>query len=211
MCDALSRNMSEELKTIVANCIAHGRRRFVDVWENFPDEVLHVLNLLKKVYNNDAITRARGMTPIERLQFHQEHSKPWMDKLKQWFMEQFRDHKVEPNSGLGEAISYMQKHWQKLTLFLREPGAPLDNNICERALKKAIMHRKNAYFYKTEKGARVGDLFMSLIHTCELCHENPFDYLTELQKHTLLLATAPKDWMPWNYKETLTSIKAPGS
>lgn len=208
MCDALSRNMSEELKTIVANCIAHGRRRFVDVAESFPEECVHVLSLLKEVYNNDAIARKRGMTPIERLHFHQEHSGPWMDKLKQWFIEQFRDHKVEPNSSLGEAISYMQNHWSKLTLFLREPGAPLDNNICERALKKAIMHRKNAYFYKTEKGAYVGDLFMSLIYTCELCHNNTFDYLIELQKHTHQLAAAPEDWMPWNYKETLTSIKA---
>ena len=51
------------------------------------------------------------------------------------------------------------------------------NNVCEQALKKAILHRKNAYFYKTENGAHVGDLFMSLIHTCELNGVNPFDYL----------------------------------
>ena len=53
----------------------------------------------------------------------------------------------------------------------------------ERALKKAILHRKNSLFYKTRKGARMGDLFMSLIHTCELNGVNPFDYLTELQRH----------------------------
>jgi transposase len=63
----------------------------------------------------------------------------------------------------------MLKHWEKLTLFLRHPGPPLDNNICERALKKAILHRKNALFYKTVNGAHVGDVFMSLIYTCELC------------------------------------------
>jgi Transposase IS66 family len=43
------------------------------------------------------------------------------------------------------------------------------NNICERALKRAVLHRKNALFYKTLNGAEAGDLFMSLIHTCELC------------------------------------------
>ena len=62
------------------------------------------------------------------------------------------------------------KHWIRLTLFLREAGAPLDNNVCERALKKAILHRKNSLFYKTQNGARIGDLFMSLIqqlwHRC---------------------------------------------
>ncbi|MFO8002854.1 transposase, partial [Thioalkalivibrio sp.] len=75
---------------------------------------------------------------------------------------------VEPNSGLGKAIKYMLKHWKKLTRFLEVPGTPLDNNIAERALKYAILHRKNALFYKTQNGAKVGDLFMSLIHTCQL-------------------------------------------
>ena len=211
MCDGLSRNIPKEMKTILANCLAHGRRQFVDVAGSFPDEVLHVLKILKEVYINDDTACALGMTPEERLSFHKEHSKPWMDKLKQWCLEQFEKYKVEPNSSLGQAISYMLKHWAELTLFLRETGAPLDNNICERALKKAIMNRKNAYFYKTIKGAEVGDLFMSLIHTCELCHCNPFDYLCELQKHACQLVDDPKSWLPWNYKETLNSIDAAGS
>ena len=66
-------------------------------------------------------------------------------------------HRVEPNSGPGAAIAYMTKRWDRFTLFLRQPGAPLDNNLCERALKKAILHRKNSLFYKTQNGARVGD------------------------------------------------------
>jgi hypothetical protein len=95
------------------------------------------------------------------------------------------------------------KHWEPLTLFLRKAGAPLDNNLCERALKKAILHRKNSLFYKTRKGAHVGDLYMSLIHTCELKDTNPFDYLTELQQHAAELAKHPAAWMPWNYRQTL--------
>ena len=79
------------------------------------------------------------------------------------------------------------------------------NNLCEQAIKKAILHRKNAYFYKTENGARVGDLFMSLIHTCKLNGANPFRYLTEPRKHASELAAAPADWMPWNYLRTLES------
>jgi transposase len=206
MCDALSRNMPEELDTILANCLSHGRRRFVDVAMNFPQECLYVLDILKDVYTNDAETKSRGMSDEQRLGFHQRQSGPKMDELRAWLTAQIEQHKVEPNSSLGEAISYMLKHWDKLTLFLREPGAPLDNNVCERALKKAILHRKNAYFYKTQNGARVGDLFMSLIHTCELNGDNPFDYLTELQKHADKLSAHPADWMPWNYRETLQRI-----
>ena len=110
---------------------------------------------------------------------------------------------MEPNSGLGEAIGYMQDHWKKLTLFLREPGAPLDNNICERVLKKAILHRKNSMFYKTKNGARVGDIFMSLIHTSELAQANPFDYLVALQRHHREVSQNPAQWMPWNYRKAL--------
>ncbi|HEX3876773.1 MAG TPA: transposase [Bryobacteraceae bacterium] len=122
---------------------------------------------------------------------------------------QFAEHKTEPNSGLGKAISYLQRHWTKLTLFLRQPGAPLDNNIAERMLKKAILHRKNALFYKTVNGARVGDLFMSLIHTCELNMVNPFDYLTELLRHPAETKASPAEWMPWNYRETLARSTRP--
>jgi hypothetical protein len=203
MCDALSRNMPDELKTIVSNCLAHGRRKFVDVAGSFPEEVAHVLELLGEVYANDAIAKKKEMSNAQRLAFHQAESGPLMAKLESWMAEQLDQKKVEPNSALGEAISYMQNHWPELTLFLREPGAPLDNNICERALKKAILHRKNAYFYKTENGARVGDLYMSLIHSCELNGQNPFDYLTELQKHAKEVAARPELWMPWNYREAL--------
>ena len=90
-----------------------------------------------------------------------------------------------------------------LTTFLREAGAPLDNNLCERALKRAVLHRKNALFYRTLHGAEVGDLFMTLIHTCQLCGANSFDYLTELQRHARELTANPTGWMPWNYRQTL--------
>ena len=209
MCDALSRNMPAELEVILANCLAHGRRRFVEVAMNFPQECLYVLDILKEVYQNDAETKRRSFSAEQRLDWHQAQSGAKMAELDTWLTEQIEQHQVEPNSSLGEAIAYMRKHWEALTLFLRQPGAPLDNNVCERALKKAILHRKNAYFYKTPNGARVGDLFMSLIHTCELNDVNPFDYLTELQKHANELCSDPDSWMPWNYRNTLQRTDAP--
>ena len=209
MCDALSRNLPAELKTIVANCLAHGRRQFVDVAESFPEECRYVLEALKVIYHNDATTHERELSPQSRLQFHQAESSSTMKQLHAWLARQFDDRVVEPNSTLGGAVAYMLRHWEKLTLFLRVPGAPLDNNICERALKKAIIHRKNSLFYKTENGARVGDLYMSLIHTCELCGANPLDYLTELDRHTDEIATTPQRWMPWNYRDTLEASNPP--
>jgi hypothetical protein len=131
-----------------------------------------------------------------------------MEQLRRWLEAQFTERKTEPNSGLGKAITYLLRHWRPLTLFLRQAGAPLDNNVVERALKRAVLHRKNALFYRTLNGAQVGDLFMSLIHTCQLCGTNSFDYLTELQCHAQELATSPAEWMPWNYRETVARMLA---
>jgi transposase len=211
MCDALSRNMAkvpESLQPLVGNCNAHNRRNFVKVALNFPEECRFVLETLGDVYGYDAAAREQGLSAEERLHFHQQHSGPLMEKLHTWCEAQFEERKVEPNSGLGQAISYLLKHWEKLTLFLRKAGVPLDNNLVERALKKAILHRKNSLFYKTRNGARMGDLFMSLIHTCELNGVNAFDYLTELQRHAGELARNPPEWMPWNYRETLERVVA---
>jgi hypothetical protein len=203
MCDGLSRNLPKEFEVILAGCNVHARRNFVDVATKFPAECRYVLETFRELYKNDALAQERNMSAEERLAFHKAESGPLMERFEHWLHEQIDEKKVEPNSGLGEAIKYTIKHWAPLTLFLRVPGAPLDNNICERVLKKAILHRKAALFYKTENGARVGDLFMSLVHTCELCGADPFDYLTELQRHAEGLSKNAQDWMPWNYRETL--------
>lgn len=203
MCDALSRNVSKEFETILANCLVHGRRNFVDVAANFPEETSHVIDQIAMVYRNDEITKEQNLSSQERLLFHQQESAPVMKNLKQWLSEQVHQKKTEPNSGLGKAITYMLKHWGPLTLFLRVPGAPLDNNCCERVLKKAILHRKNSLFYKSEHGAFIGDMFMSLIHTCNLGDVNPFDYLVALQKHSSEVFKKPGNWMPWNYQAGL--------
>jgi hypothetical protein len=211
MCDALSRNRPklEGVEPLMANCLAHGRRQVVEVVDNFPEECRYVLKTLRGVYHHDALAREQELSPEDRLRFHQEHSGPLMKGLHEWMETQLAEHKTEPNSGLGKAISYLLNHWPKLTLFLKGPGAPIDNNIVERALKKAILNRKNALFYKTLNGAAVGDLFMSLIHTCELNGANPFDYLTELQRHAEELKRSPSEWMPWNYRETLAPLATP--
>lgn len=209
MCDALSWNVKRpadlpaELQRVIGHCLAHSRRRFVAVVENFPEACQHVLEQLRIVYVNDAKTKELGLSADQRLSFHQERSQPVMEDLKQWLETQFSEKRVEPNSGLGAAITYLLKYWTRFTLFLRQAGAPLDNNVCERAIKKAILHRKNSLFYKTQNGADVGDLFMSLIHTCELNGANPFEYLTELQRHAEESKRNPAAWMPWNYHEQL--------
>ena len=208
MCDGLARNLPKELDTILSNCLAHGRRNFVDVYDRFTDECRYVIKAFKIIYHNDKVAREEGMSGEERLSYHQVHSKPTMRNLKDWLQRQFDEKLVEPNSALGEAINYLLRRWDSLTLFLRKAGAPLDNNVCERALKKAILHRKNSMFYKTRNGARVGDIYMSLIYTCELNGVNAFDYLNQLQLNASDVAEHPDRWMPWNYRDNLVTTQA---
>jgi transposase len=208
MCDGSSSNTAGDFETLLGKCNAHGRRKFVELIDLFPEQVRFVLETLREVYKSDAVARVRQLSPGERLRLHQRESAPRMAALKEWMDRQLTERLIEPNSRLGEAIRYLQNHWEGLTLFLRVEGVPLTNNITERALKKAIIHRKNSLFYKTLNGAKVGDVFMSLIYTAELNGVNPFEYLMALLRHPLELAERPGEWMPWNFHSTLARLQA---
>ncbi|MGH7593767.1 MAG: IS66 family transposase [Gemmatimonadales bacterium] len=208
MCDGSSSNTAGDFETLLGKCNAHGRRKFVELAELFPEQVRFVLETLREVYKSDAEARTRKLSPAERLRLHQRESTPRMAALKEWMDQQLAERLIEPNSRLGEAIRYLQNHWEGLTLFLRVQGVPLDNNVVERALKRAIVHRRNSLFYKTLNGAKAGDVFMSLIYTAELNGVNPFEYLTALLRHPLELAERPSEWMPWNFHSRLARQQA---
>jgi transposase len=209
MCDALSRNVPKHFVVVLANCLAHGRRHIVDVAPSFPEESRVILETFGEVYRVDAQAREDGLSPEARLLAHQTHSRPLMETLHVWLDAQLAEHRVEPNSGLGHAIRHLLRHWTPLTRFLDVPGAPLDSNLVERALKRAILHRKASLFYKTPKGAAVGDLFMAIIHTCELNRIEAFEYLTVLQGHLDAVKAAPAAWLPWTYRDTIRQLDAP--
>lgn len=201
MSDALACNfVGLDDDELVANCMAHGRRNFVKIIDDFPKDCQKVIEAIGEVYYNEGFTK--DYTDEQRLTYHQERSAPIMAELKAWLDEQVTAKRTEPNSKLGKAIAYMRSHWKALTLFLHVPGAPLDNNVAERLLKGVVLHRKNSLFYRTAAGAKTGDIYMTLIQTCQRNGINPWDYLTELQLHHEAAKLAPADWLPWTYKLT---------
>ncbi len=101
MCDALSRNLPGELQTILANCLAHGRRQFVELYERFPEQCRHLLEALAVVYRNDSLAREQQLSPEARLRFHQDESGPAMQELNDWLTRQLTEKLAEPNSPLG--------------------------------------------------------------------------------------------------------------
>jgi len=207
MSDALERNLPKGHAVDESNCLAHGRRHVVDQVENFPAECAHLLEMLGKVYRVDHLCRRYRLSPLKRLEVHRRWSAPVLDQLRDWITALFAEKRVEPNSGLGQAMNYLLKRWDKLTRFLHVPDAPLDNSVAERALKMAIRHRRNSLFYRSQNGADVGDIYMTLIYTAELHGQNPFDYLTALLGHTRTVAERPADWLPWNYQETRARLQ----
>jgi transposase len=203
MSDALSHNHAEEANLIRCHCLAHGRRQFSDLAEEFPAESAVVVNALKLIYEHDDEARDQGLSAQERLAYHQEYSEPIFTTLKAWLERQTAERVVEPNSSLGKAIAYMVGHWATLTQCVKEPGAPLDNNIAERALKLAIRQRKNSLFYATEHSAYIASILTSVIATCVQAGVNALEYLVAVQEHRQEVFANPRAWLPWNYEAAL--------
>jgi transposase len=109
---------------------------------------------------------------------------------------------------MGKAIAYLQNHWEALTLFLRMPGVPIHNNDNEQILKRAVLNRKNAYFYRNETGAKIGDVLMSVIETCVLNGANPWEYLVAVQKYQKDVRSNPSLWVPWLYENRLKELQS---
>lgn len=212
MSDASSHNipkyMDENLvaRWILCFCLVHGRRKFYEIQHLYSKECELVLDIISKIYHHEAYCKKNQLSAHKRLEYHQEHSAPLMKALKVWLNNQLLHHLHEPNSPFGQAVAYLLRHWQALTRFLEVAGAPLDNSLCEQAIKVAIRHRRNSLFYKTLHGAQVGDCLMSLIHTAAKAQVNLFDYLNALQRHAAYVKIKPSRWLPWNYQKTLQSL-----
>jgi transposase len=200
MSDALSSNNAEETALIRCPCLAHGRRKLSELDEVFPTESAVVVNALKDVFDHEEYARTEQMPAQDRLTYPQRKSGPIMKKLKRWLDRQTAQRLVEPNSSVGKAIAYMGGHWDTLTRFLPHPGAPLENNVAERALKLAIRQRKNSLFYATEHSADIASILTSVIATCVQAGVNAVDYLVAVQEHRRQVFANPGAWLPWNYQ-----------
>lgn len=202
--DAEKKNWLDDFKEKVIKCLclAHARRRFVDSEAAYPEKCKKVLDDLAQVYHNDSLTK--DLTPEQRLDYHKTHSKPIMNELIKWIVKQLNENIEEESSSLGKALLYMKRHWYYLTQFLRIPSVPLDNNLLERLLRKVVIYRKNALFYKTEHSAIIGDIHLSIIGSCKLNNVNPFNYLVSLGNNASDVRKNPSKWLPWNYLNTKT-------
>jgi len=207
MCDALSRNhVKVSVETILCYCLVHGRRQFIDIESLYPKDCEFVLDCIAEVYKAEAYCKVSKYNAEQRLEYHQKHSGPVMEKMKCFMEERTSSTTVEPNSPLHKAFRYMLKRWTEMTRFLLIAGAPLDTNTVERALKTAIRLRKASLFFKTTRGADVGSHMMSVINTAVESGIEPVAYLTALQKYEEHVVKEPYQWLPWYYEETINNL-----
>jgi transposase len=202
-CDALSRNVPKNHNTSLSNCLAHLRRKFYELVDVWPKEVLKIVGNFSSIFKND---HEAPNDPQERLEWHKIKSGPVMDDIKEYCTSLIKAKKVEPNSSLGKAITYLNNHWEAFTLFLRIPGVPLTNNVAEHLIKRNVLNRKNAYFFRNETGAKIADILMSFMETCVLNQVNPYNYFIAIQQYQTDVRKNPKLWLPWLYENRLKEL-----
>ncbi len=205
MADALSANIPNDIEEglyLLCYCLVHARRNFYALGDGYDDLADTVIDLIGELYDNEAKTK--GLSSDERLAYHQKHSQSIMDKLKA-HLEKYET-QFEPNSSAGKAIQYMMRRWTELTRFLNHSKAPIDNNICERALKLPIRNRKSSMFYKTLKSARLASYIQSLLYSSAQNNINPFEYMQAILTYSKIVTHSPEKWLPWNYKISLQNL-----
>jgi transposase len=204
MADRSTSNPVTVTATIELACNAHLRNRFDELRNRHKLLTGRVLDLYKKVYK---VAAASGAMPAAaRLAHLQKEATPLMDKIFAIARSELGQHYTEPNSQLGKAFQYALNHEPELRGFLKYPGAPLDNNLCESMLSRVDMLRRNAWFYKNMVGAWVSDVIMSLGQTAKLVDANPYNYYLQILRHQETVRQDPASFMPWNYQQTIASL-----
>ena len=209
--DGASKNFSPLQRDLLIEgvCNAHAFLKFDAVKVLYPEEYAVAGAVYKQVFDNDDIAKARGMTPLERMDFHAKNSLPLMENLKAMCEAKISSRLVEPNSRLWEPVTFIINQWERLTRFCREPGVPLDTNLVEQTLIIPVRYLGGSFNYKTINGAEVGDHNMSLAATARANGVEPVSYLEYCLRNHEDLKKRPEYYLPWVYRERIAEAEKP--
>ena len=158
----------------LAHCWAHARRKFVEAEAHFPEPSREMLDRIGKLYE---VEREAADSPEIRARLRDERSRPIVAGIRERAFALLQS--TLPKSSLGEALRYLLGIWDGLVRCLDDPRIPLDNNATERALRGAVIGRKNHYGSRSQRGTEVAALFYSLVESAKLCDVDPKRYLKE--------------------------------
>lgn len=183
---------------VLAYCWAHARRKLHDVTQSgaapIAQEGLGQIQALYRIEKD-----LRGQTADQRVAARQKLSKPIIDAFEGWIAQNRA--RVSAKSPTGEALKYIAKYWDGLSLFLADGRIELDNNPVERTIRPIALNRKNALFAGHDTGAQNWAVIASLIETCKMNEIEPHSYLTDVL--TAIAGghkqTDINELLPWNY------------
>jgi transposase len=210
--DGASKNFDHEHgdKLVESTCNAHAFLKFRDIRDKYPAEYAEAGGVYKQVFDHDDQAKALGLTAVDRMLYHRQHSRPLMEELKKKCEEKINSKRVEPNSPLWEPLTFVVNQWDRLIRFCEVPDVPLDTNLVEQALIIPVRYLGGSFNYQTEDGAVVGDHVMSLIATARANDVEPVAYLTQCLRCHEDLAQRPDHYLPWVYRERLGNSPPPG-
>jgi hypothetical protein len=199
------------------NCNAHARRKVVEDdprRETFVGQA--VLDCFSEIYKNDSHCKINTLTPKERMNYHNEFSTFYFEKIRAVFniISGIEDGSVireiydipayvtedEPNGDVRSVADYFLKRYDSLTRVTNLPGVPLDTNYVERMIKVIIRIRKNSLFFNNVSSACYSGEILSLLETAVQNEVNVFDYMKFLLANKKEVIRLPRNYLPWNYK-----------
>ena len=196
MGDCIESNTVTAATIYYAGCNAHAIRRFKALTEKYPEHTDYVLSRYRQIYDHEETCKKSGMTDEQRLDDHKQYSRPLLREITEYGEDLFEQRRVEPNSDLGQAFEYIINHERRLSAFARHPGAPLDNNSCERTLRICVRLRETARFFRNPIGASVADTLLTVGGTAQACDANLMDYFVAAQRHADDVRQHPELWVP---------------
>jgi hypothetical protein len=184
----------------LAFCLAHARRKFVDVVKlTGSSEALTILARIAEIYRIEA--NLRGEDEDTRLNGRRREAAPLMRELKVHLTELSEE--VSSKSALGKAVTYMLNHWSGLTAFLKDSRIEVDSNVVERSMKSVALTRKNSLFVGNKRGGQTFAVLASLMNTAKLNGVDPDVWLADVLERIIsgkVKANDMESLLPWTWK-----------
>lgn len=180
-------------------CWAHARRKFVEAMKCLPKEKQRPSKAMQWIGQLYRIEKQiKEKTVKEKYQIRQQSSVPILNQFKNWLDQALPS--VPPQSAQGKALRYVNKYWDKLTIYCTDGCLNIDNNITENSIRPFVIGRKNWLFSDTTKGAKASALIYSLIETAKANQVEPYAYLKVVFEQLPQAETVEdiERLLPWN-------------
>jgi transposase len=200
--------LAEKKKIKLAFCWAHVRRDFLRVGKGYEELFVWSEEWRIRIDNLFLLNHDRCKFRHEpgKFDYRQRKLRTAINE-----MERQLDHELagDLHSEQKKVLSSLKNHWEGLTLFVKDPDIPMDNNEAERALRNAVVGRKNFYGNGAVWTSQVTAYLYTIFETVKRCGINPQKYLTCYFEACAQNGGKPPEnldaFLPWSFSEEIRS------